>query len=177
MLPGNSAIFGRTSSSGALRYDLWLGSSRGAGDLYLSYMDTPNVPAFNIPVDGRLIWVRIWTITAATALYNDYAYTALQAAVITSPSPGSSLSGPSVNVTRTNSPGAIRYDLWVGSSPGSLDLYATYVPGTAVTVPNLPTDGRLIYMRLWTVTAGGAGYTEVVVRASLGSQIQGSGPH
>jgi hypothetical protein len=77
--------------------------------------------------------------------------------VITSPTPGSTLTSASTTFTwSAGSGGAITYYLWVGTSPGTANLIDTGADtGTSATV-NLPTSGATIYVRLWTFIAGGA---------------------
>jgi outer membrane protein assembly factor BamB len=70
-------------------------------------------------------------------------------AVITGPSPRSTFTSSSV--TFTWSPGsATSYFLLVGSSPGGSDIYlSNQLHTTSVTVNNIPTDGRNIYVTLY----------------------------
>jgi hypothetical protein len=77
--------------------------------------------------------------------------------VITSPTPGSTLTSASTTFTwSAGTGGPITYYLWVGTSPGTANLIDTGAEtGTSATV-NLPTSGATIYVRLWTFIAGGA---------------------
>jgi len=79
------------------------------------------------------------------------------AAPMVSPSPGSILTSASTTFTWSAVPaGATAYYLWIGSTPGGYDL-ANMGPftGTNATV-TLPTNGTMIYVRLWTFFNGGA---------------------
>ncbi len=79
-----------------------------------------------------------------------------------SPSDGSTFSGSSVLFTWTQAPGADCYWLDVGNSVGQGDIFARQIPDTCQngsgytswTVYNIPTDGRIIYVQLWTHTNG-----------------------
>ena len=77
-------------------------------------------------------------------------------AVLTSPTPGSTLPGASVTFGWTTGTGVSQYYLYVGSSVGGADLYAAGTgASTSVTVNGLPTDGRAIHVRLWSYTSAG----------------------
>jgi len=75
-------------------------------------------------------------------------------AQITFPPPGSTL--PGTNATFSWSPGnsADSYWLDVGNTAGSGDISAGATSATSRTVGNLPSDGRTLYVRLWTHIAG-----------------------
>jgi len=83
--------------------------------------------------------------------------TTAAATAITSPGPGSTLTSASTTFTwNTDSSGVISYGLNVGTSPGGADLVNNGplpLSPTSVTV-NLPTNGTLIYVRLWTILSG-----------------------
>jgi hypothetical protein len=66
-----------------------------------------------------------------------------------SPVPGSTFTGSTVTFQWT--PGsATAYGLTVGSSAGGKDIYtSTLLHTTSVTVTNIPTDGRTVYVRLY----------------------------
>ncbi len=77
--------------------------------------------------------------------------TSLTSAVITSPAPGSALTGTSVTFVWTAVSGATDYDLWLGfNGAGSSDLYNSgIITNTSSTVTGLPTKGTAIYTRLY----------------------------
>ena len=73
------------------------------------------------------------------------------AAVMTSPTPGSTLTGASVNFTWTAAPGADEYWIHVGNTVGANDLYSqSQGLNLSGTVTGLPTDGRTLHVRLST---------------------------
>jgi hypothetical protein len=99
--------------------------------------------------------------------FADYTYKALDrpGAVITSPHPSLPLTAsPTQTFTWTNV-GASLYQLWIGTTPGSYDL-GFYPPAgttaTSVTVENLPTDGRTLYVRLYSAIGGVWRFTDWV---------------
>jgi outer membrane biosynthesis protein TonB len=72
-------------------------------------------------------------------------------AVMVSPPPGSTFSGSTVTFQWTAG-SATAYGLTVGSSPGAADIYASSVLSTlSQTVTNIPTDGRTVYVRLYSL--------------------------
>ena len=58
--------------------------------------------------------------------------------------------------TWTAATGALEYSLWIGTTPGGLDLYAQS-QGTSTTSPTmpLPAGGVPLYISRWTRTASG----------------------
>ena len=77
-------------------------------------------------------------------------------AVITSPTPGSTLAGSSQAFTWSVTSGASGYYVWVGSSQGTANLGSsgTVLSVTSLTVTGLPTDGRTIWVRIHTLLNG-----------------------
>lgn len=108
-------------------------------------------------------------------------------AEIISPPPGSTLSSSAVTFVWSAGSRVTQYSLWVGSTPGGQDLYsASQGTNLSVTVSGLPTDGRTLYVRLWsfingtwegndyTYTAAGSGGAELtVITSSLPSAETG----
>lgn len=85
------------------------------------------------------------------------------------PAPGSTL--PSATATFSWSAGtASQYDLFVGTSAGGSDLYPgpTTTSRTA-TVNNLPTDGRTVYVRLWSQVGTSWVYNDYTYKAASGT--------
>jgi hypothetical protein len=145
-------------SGSASQFGLWIGST-GPGS---SNLATPpgttatSYTATGLPTDGRTIYVRLWSLNAGVWSFQDYTYTAanLSPAGITSPANGATFT--SATVTFQWSGSASQFGLWIGSTgPGSSNLAAP--PGTTATsytATGLPTDGRTIYVRLWSLVGG-----------------------
>jgi hypothetical protein len=73
------------------------------------------------------------------------------AAVLTSPAPTSTLSGPSVTFHWTTASGATGYSFRLGTTVGGYNIYGSGpTTATSVTVSNLPTNGEAIYATLYT---------------------------
>ncbi len=71
-----------------------------------------------------------------------------------SPTPGSTFGGSTVTFQWTAG-SATAYVLTVGSSPGAVDIYASSVlHALSQTVTNIPTDGRTVYVRLYSQVGG-----------------------
>jgi len=96
-----------------------------------------------------------------------------QPAQITSPTPGSTLSGSNVTFAWSAGTGVSQYWLYMGSSLGGLDIYnANQGTNRSVTVGNIPIDGRLIYVRLWSFIGAGWQWNDYTyTAASAGTPI------
>ena len=135
---------------------LYIGSTQGAHDVYNSSDLGLNLSHVvpGLPTDGRTLYVRLWYQTGELWQFVDQEVTAatLAAPVVTSPIAGSTLSGSSVKFqwTANNQP-ISNWWFFVGSSLGARDISNSGDLGTAVSqhVSGLPTDGRIIYVRLW----------------------------
>jgi hypothetical protein len=154
-LSGASVSFNWNAATGATQYWLYVsGTSLGGYELYNQSTGTARSAAVSgLPTDGRTIYVRFWYLVGANWLYSDYLYTASSAQPrpqMTAPTPGLTLAGPSQVFGWSASAGASQYWLYVSSSPGGYELY-NQSTGTnlSAAVNNLPTDGRILYVRLW----------------------------
>src|SRR6266404_3914725 len=86
-------------------------------------------------------------------------------AVMISPVPGSTFSSSTVTFLWTSG-SATFYDMKVGSAPGQSDIIDTgFVTALTRTVPNIPTDGRIIYVRLYSLVNGSFLFNDYTYRA------------
>lgn len=150
---GDSATFTWTDT-GATSYALWVGSSLGTYNIYSNVLSTTSTTVATLPVDGSTVYVRLFDKIGGVWSHNDYTYTATSATTpaLTSPAAGTTFSGNSATFSwSAGSPTAAEYGLWVGSTPGSYDVWARSTLGTATTVTaaGLPLDGRDLYVRLY----------------------------
>jgi hypothetical protein len=154
-LSGASVTFNWSAGTGVTQY--WLsvsGANLGGNELYnQSTGTTRSTTVSGLPTDGRTIYVRLWYLIGANWLFSDYLYTASgagQRSLMTAPTPGSTLVSGSQVFAWTAATGASQYWLSIGSSAGGLDLY-NQSAGTnlSTSVSELPTDGRILYIRLW----------------------------
>ena len=114
-----------------------------------------------LPTNGSTVYVTLYSLVSGQWLSNAYAYTAFNAAaaagVLTTPTPGSTLTGSSVPFTWTAGAGASAYWLDVGSTAGGNQYYQSGNLGNVLTttVNGLPTDGSTVYVTLYSLMSGG----------------------
>ena len=151
-LTGPKVTFSWSATTGATGYALWLGTSPGTDNLYVSGSITATSAAVsNVPVNGETVYARLFTIFGSTRLYTDYQYTAATAAVLTSPVGGATLTGAKENFTWSAGTGATGYILKLGTTAGSNNIFGSGpITATSVTRTNLPTNGETIYGQLCT---------------------------
>lgn len=171
-LTGTSATFTwAVASSGNQGYWLFLGTAgAGSKDLYDSGQQTATSATFsNLPTNGITIYARVYTRYNGVLVYNDYTYSAWRKPpVLTSPSPGSTLTGASVKFTWTAaSSGNQGYWLFLGTTGvGSKNLFDSgQQTATSATVNNLPTNGETIYARVYTRYSGVLVYNDYTYKA------------
>lgn len=171
-LTSSSATFSWTTATGATAYLLELGST-GVGSYNLYYsgsLTTTSTTVKSLPINGEMIYARLFTEINGAWLHTDYTYKAVteQQAVLTAPTPGSTLTGASVTFTWTAASGATGYILSLGSTgAGSTNLYYSgSTTATSVTVTKLPTNGETIYARLFTQLNGTWVHTDYTYTAA-----------
>lgn len=77
--------------------------------------------------------------------------------LITTPTPGQTLTSASVTFTWAAIAGATKYKLEIGSTAGGADLYSQETTATSLAVSGLPTDGRTLYVRISAFVNGAYG--------------------
>jgi hypothetical protein len=153
--------FAWPGGAGPATYQLWLGTTGvGSKNLYNSGSTTGTTETVTgLPTDGVTLYARLWSLIDGKWQSNDYTYTESGtpvAPVLTTPAPGSVLSGSSVAFTWTAGAGPAAYQLWLGTTGvGSKNLYNSgSTTGTTETVTGLPTYGLKLYARLyWEINA------------------------
>jgi hypothetical protein len=158
-LSGASVTFTWSAGSGASAYWLDVGPSPGVGSYFGQNVALATSQAVSgIPTNGGIVAVRLWTLLGGVWQYNDYSYTASGTgtkAVMSTPTPGSTLSGASVTFTWSAGSGASAYWLDVGPSPGVGSYFGQNVAlATSQAVSGIPTDGSIVAVRLWTLLGG-----------------------
>jgi len=160
-LTGSSATFRWFPVAGA-QYWVDIGSSQGgnnysqSGNLGTVLSETVNA----LPTDGSTVWARLYYLINGSWSYVDNSYTAYNPnankGVITSPTPGSTLAGSSVNFTWNLGNGATNYWIDAGSSAGGNQYFQSGALGNVnnATVNNLPTDGSTVYITLYSLVGG-----------------------
>jgi hypothetical protein len=158
-LTGPSVTFNWSAATGATLYYLSVGSTgTGSSNVYNSgWRDITSWTATDLPTNGETLYVRLSTDYSGTVVHNDYTYTAASAAVLTTPTPDTTLSGSAVTFDwNPGSSGATLYYLSIGSTgAGSSNLYNSgWRIETSQEVTDLPTNSETLYVRLSTDFGG-----------------------
>ena len=161
-LTANSATFQWYGFPGASAYWLVVGSTAGGHNYYSSgnLGNALTATVNGLPTNGSTIYVTLYSLIGGAWVPNAYTYTAVTAAaggVVTTPTPGSTLSGSSVTFGWTAGASASAYWLVVGSTAGGDNYYSSGNLGNNVltaTVYGLPTSGSTVYVTLYSVIAG-----------------------
>lgn len=181
-LSGASVTF-QWSDVGASSYWLEIGTGLGQANLYNASQATNlSRTVGGLPVDGRTIYVRLWSMIGGTwgNNYRDYTFTTatlIDKSVLVNPAPSSTLSASSVTF-QWSDVGASGYWLEVGTGVGLSNIYGgSQGTNLSRTVSGLPVNGSTIYVRLWT-NHGGTWLTNdyVLTAATLNTRSVLSNP-
>ncbi len=154
---GSSATFTWRRGAGFSSYRLVLGTT-GVGSMNVysgSYTTSTSVAVSGIPTDGVTLYAELQCI--GEGYYSiDYTYTepgTPTPPALTSPVPGSTLTGPTVTFTWSRGAGPTAYKFSLGTTGvGSGDLYHSNVhddiTSTSALVSGIPTRGAKLYARL-----------------------------
>jgi hypothetical protein len=132
---------------------------------------TTSTTDYNLPANGETIYARLWFKIDGAWQYGDYTYIASPSTVLpvlTSPEPNTVLPSSGVTFTWTTGSGTSDINLMLGSTGvGSHNLYQSAASmATSTTVRSLPTNGEVIYARLWYKINGVWEYADYTYRAS-----------
>jgi LysM repeat protein len=169
VLPAASVAFTWTPGNVATQFQFTLGST-GPGSSNLYHSGTVSVLTENVaglPVNGETVYATLYWLINGTWYSANYTYTAYgttQPAQLTTPSPGSTLSGSTVTFGWTPGNAASAFQLYVGTTAiGSNNIFNSgNLTGTSVSVSGLPTNGKTVYVELqWLIgsTWHAANYT------------------
>ena len=153
-LVGSSALFQWSAGTGVSSYWLYVGTT-GAGSFNIFNASTGTSRSRTVSgLPTGTIYVRLWSFLYGNWVFQDYVYHRGVMAVMTSPAPGSAISG-STTFQWTSGSGVDEYWLNVGSTAvGSSNIYsASQGTGTTRTVSGLPSSGK-IYVRLFSRFGG-----------------------
>jgi hypothetical protein len=96
---------------------------------------------------------------------------------MTSPANGATLASASQLFNWTAASGATGYVIYAGSATGAYDYFSSSFSGTSGTVTGLPTNGAIVYVRLWTHYGGDNWQSnDYQYNAANGGGGGGSGP-
>ena len=166
-LTGSTATFNWTAGGGVTYYQIRVGTT-GAGSNNLFKLQTTALTSgivSGIPTYGVTLYVRLYSLVNGAWQYVDYTYKESGApvlAALTSPTPGSTLTGSSATFKWTAGGGVTQYELRVGATgAGSKDVYSLFTTAlTSGVVNNIPITGGTLYVRLYSLTNGAWQYTD-----------------
>jgi hypothetical protein len=178
-LSGSSVTFNWTPGAGATAYWIDIGSTVGGNNYYSSgnLGNTVATTVSGLPTNGTTLNVTLYSMVGGQWFGNSYTYTAFNpgagAAVMTSPTSGSTLTGSSVTFNWGAGTGATAYWLDVGSTSGAHNYYSSGNMGNVLTktVNGLPTDGSPVYATLYSLIGGtwsGNTYSYTAFNATTG---------
>lgn len=158
-LGGSTVTFNWSAGSGASAYWIDAGSAPG-GNQYFQSGNLGNNLSYTgsgLPTNGSAIYVTLYSLVSGQWLSNAYTYTAYNLAAgdatMTSPAPGTTLSGNTVTFQWSAGSGASAYWIDVGSNAGGNQYYQSGSLSTSTlsaTVSGLPEDGSGIFVTLYT---------------------------
>lgn len=142
-----------TAGSQVERRYLYVGSRRGYANIYYGWVGESGV-SLNLNFFTEKTYVRLWSRLEGRWQYTDYEFDSeSNISVMTSPTDGAKLTSGTVDFQWTQGANIYYRYLMVGSYKGYSDIYRSYVYGTSKKV-TIPTDGRTIYVRLWSYVYG-----------------------
>jgi hypothetical protein len=159
VLTGPSVTFNWSAATGATQYYLSVGSTGvGSTNIYNSgWRNALSWTATGLPTNGETLYVLLTTDYNGLVAKSNTTYKAATAAVLTTPTPGATLSGASVTFDwAAGTTGATEYSLSVGSTGvGSSNIYNSgWRTVTTWEATGLPTNGEALYVRLSTNFGG-----------------------
>jgi len=152
-MTGSSVTFNWNDGTGPTNYELWVGTTVGAHDVFNSGPSTNDfVTASNLPTTGVTVYVRLLSKISGAWQSIDYTYTefgTIIPAVVTSPAQGSTLANGPVTFNWAGGVGPTLYQLLVGTT-GVGSNNVSNAGGTTATsaVVTVPTNGATLYVRL-----------------------------
>ena len=181
-LTGASTTFTWSANASVGPFYIWVGSTAGGNDLGNAGVVSGSSMTLNLPTNGNTIYVTLWSTLNGAGVSSSYTYTeaTLLPATMSTPTSGSTLSGAATTFTWSSNGSTGPFYIWVGSTPGGLDLgNAGVASGSSMTL-NLPTTGATVYVTLWSTLNGNLvsnsySYTEATqVPAAITSPASGS---
>jgi len=170
-LAGSSVTFSWNAGSGT-EFDLYVGTTGvGSQDVFTTNVTTAtSAIVTGLPTYERTVYVRLGSKVSGVWKYQDYTYTAsgtLTPAFLTTPTPGTTLSGSSATFSWNPASGT-EFGLYVGTTgAGSQDIFFSgVITATSANVPGLPTYGQTINVRLSSKVNGTWQYNDYTYTAS-----------
>ena len=185
-LSGSTVTFTWTNV-GADQYWLEIGATPNSAEYFGGDQGTATSATISgLPTDGSPIYARLWTIRNFSWQVQTFAFTASssgnggggnpQFAEIVDPPPNSSLSSSTTTFSWTDV-GADQYWLEVGATLGNAEYFGgDQGTNTSATITNLPTDGSIVYVRLWTIQGFSWSFQDFQFATGSTGGGSGSGP-
>jgi hypothetical protein len=165
-LSGSSATFTWTTGSGVSSYLLHVGTT-GQGSYNVTNtgsLHSTSTTITGIPTTGGTLYVRLYSYIGGAYQYIDYTYTEATStpSAMTSPAPGSVLTGASATFSWTAGVGVTQYNLHIGTTgAGSTNVATTgSITTLSHTVFAIPTTGATLYVRLYSFISGAWQYID-----------------
>ena len=151
-------LFSWQAGFGTVEYWLWAGSCQDCTDIFDASAGRSQSYRINMPMDGRRIYVTLFTFSQGLWYWHDYQYNAPrgvsnEAASMISPSPGSTLAA-SQTFSWNRGSGVTSYWLWIGNCRDCTDILDVNMGRDTSYVTRIPTDGRAIYVTLFSFIGG-----------------------
>jgi hypothetical protein len=194
VLTGSTATFSWSAGTGVSEYILYLGTlGQGTTNIYSSPAATTatSVTVSGIPTQGVTLYATVLSKINGAWVSNYFTYTeagTASLAVLTSPTPGSTLTGASATFSWTTGSGPTAYIFYLGTlGQSSSNIYSSGVTtGTSVSMSTIPTQGVTLYATLYskidgawqtnhyTYTEAGTAAPAVLTGPAPGSALPGS---
>ena len=165
--PGS--VFTWNSVSDAQVYDLYIGSTVGAQDVWVSNTTTSTSTTPQGLVANKLYYARMWTEKAGSWFHVDTTFTTGSGtAQLTNPTNGAANVDPYAPFTWTTIANAQSYTIWIGSSIGASDVYNSGpVSATSLNIPGLA-QNTAYHARLFTNTSAGSSFVDTAFATGFG---------
>ena len=144
-----------TTGAGVTQYQLSLGTTAGASDLYVYKGTATSVVVPTLPTNGITVYATLYSKIKGTWQSNSYVYTESGSptpGALTSPTSGlgSILGTTSVLFQWSAGTSADEYQLNLSAvAPGKSELYLYKGTALSATAPTLPVNGVTVYARLY----------------------------
>jgi hypothetical protein len=166
--------FSWTTGSGASEYYLWVGSCYHCTDLVAEDQGLKLSRTVDLPNDGRIVYVTLFTYIQGYWYYIDYSFYTLDAAVpsyMASPVNGATIGSPQTFNWTTGSKVTAHY-LWIGSCQDCDDILNEYEGLNTSRTTTLPVDGRTIFVTLFSYIANNWYYYDYQFHGGTESSVK-----
>jgi hypothetical protein len=149
--------FSWTAGYQAQDYSIWIGSCQDCTDLLDQDLGLAQSVNAYLPTDGRVLFVTLFTSYGGNWYWVDYQFVARtfqqQPAQMISPVSGSTLSSTQT-FTWTEATYVDQYYFWIGNCQDCNDILDESEGHSQSRILSLPTDGRTIYVSLFSYISG-----------------------